>query len=107
MSRSVSKPVAPEIGTVPVRVGLLGLGTVGSGTLTVLSRNREEITRRAGRRIEVIKASARDIKKPRSGPTQGIELLADPMQVVRDPQVDVVVELIGGYEPARTLVLEA
>ncbi|MBI3898637.1 MAG: homoserine dehydrogenase [Gammaproteobacteria bacterium] len=107
MSRSTSKSAVPEAGAAPVRIGLLGLGTVGSGTLTVLSRNCEEITRRAGRRIEVIKASARDITKPRAGPTQGIELLADPMQVVRDPQVEVVVELIGGYEPARTLVLEA
>lgn len=91
----------------PVRIGLLGLGTVGGGTITVLSRNREEITRRAGRAIQVTKASARDLKRARSFGTDGIALVADSFEVVRDPNVDVVVELIGGYEPARELVLEA
>lgn len=91
----------------PVRIGLLGLGTVGGGTVNVLRRNNEEITRRAGRPIHVIQASARDVNKERICSTEGIELTSDSQAVVRNPQVEVVVELMGGIEPARTLVLEA
>ncbi len=91
----------------PVKIGILGLGTVGCGTVTVLSRNREEIARRAGREIKIIQASARDLKKPRPCATDGIQLVADVREIVRNPEVEVVVELIGGYEPARALVLEA
>jgi homoserine dehydrogenase len=91
----------------PVKIGILGLGTVGCGTINVLARNGQEIARRAGREIKIITASARDLKKPRPCPTQGIKLIADPHAVVRDPEIEVVVELIGGQEPARTLVLEA
>ncbi len=91
----------------PVKIGILGLGTVGCGTVTVLSRNREEIARRAGREIKILQASARDLKKPRPCATEGIELVADAREIVRNPEVEVVVELIGGYEPARALVLEA
>ncbi len=91
----------------PVAVGILGLGTVGCGTVNVLARNREEITRRAGREIRIVQAAARDIGRPSACPTLGIELITDPQGVVRNPDVDVVVELIGGYEPARTLVLDA
>jgi homoserine dehydrogenase len=91
----------------PVKIGILGLGTVGGGTVTVLSRNREEIARRAGREIRVVQASARDLKKKRACDTTGIELVADPAAIVRNPDVDVVVELMGGTEPARTLILEA
>jgi homoserine dehydrogenase len=91
----------------PVKIGILGLGTVGCGTISVLARNGQEIARRAGREIKIIIASARDLKKPRPCPTQGIKLIADPHAVVRDPEIEVVVELIGGQEPARTLVLEA
>lgn len=93
--------------SVPARIGILGLGTVGCGTVNVLSRNAQEITRRAGRRIEVVQASARDLNKQRACPTAGIALVGDPREVVRNPDVDVVVELIGGYDLARTLVLEA
>jgi homoserine dehydrogenase len=91
----------------PVRIGLLGLGTVGCGTVNVLSRNREEITRRAGRDIAIVQAAARDPRKTRTCSTAGIEIVAAAETVVRNSDVDVVVELIGGYEPARTLVLEA
>ena len=91
----------------PVRIGILGLGTVGCGTVNVLARNREEITRRAGRDIAIVQAAARDPRKARACPTAGIEIVAAAETVVRNPDVDVVVELIGGYEPARTLVLEA
>lgn len=91
----------------PVKVGLLGLGTVGCGTVNVLSRNSEEITRRAGRGIQITHASARDLSKPRLCETSGIKLTENPMDVVNDPDVDIVVELIGGYDPAKQLVLTA
>src|SRR6266566_6120432 len=89
------------------KIGILGLGTVGCGTINVLARNREEIARRAGREIKVVQASARDLKKSRPCPTDGIQLVSDPYAIVRNPEIEVVVELIGGYEPARALVLEA
>ena len=91
----------------PVKIGILGLGTVGSGTVNVLSRNAAEITRRAGREIRIVHASARDLNKPRNCPTEGIRLTQDPFEVVNNPELDVVIELIGGYEPARELVLKA
>ncbi len=91
----------------PVNVGLLGLGTVGGGTVNVLQRNAEEITRRAGRGIVISHASARDINKPRICDTQGIQLTENPMGVVTDPDVSIVVELIGGDTLARELVLKA
>ncbi|MBI3777549.1 MAG: homoserine dehydrogenase [Gammaproteobacteria bacterium] len=91
----------------PVKIGLLGLGTVGCGTISVLARNGQEIARRAGREISIVQASARDLKKKRPCSVDGIQLVQDPHEVVRNPEIEVVVELIGGYEPARTLVLEA
>jgi homoserine dehydrogenase len=90
-----------------VRIGILGLGTVGCGTVNVLARNGEEITRRAGRAIKVVQASARDIKRKRGCETGGIALTADPAEIVNNPDIDVVVELIGGYDLARKLVLQA
>lgn len=107
MSRLSPKSPARESAAEPVRVGLLGLGTVGCGTLTVLSRNREEITRRAGRRIEIVQAATRDPGKTRACATGGLDIVAEAARVVSNPAIDVVVELIGGYEPARTLVLQA
>ncbi len=91
----------------PVKVGLLGLGTVGSGTLTVLARNAQLIASRAGRRIQVTLASARDITRARSCPLTGVVLVADPFEVVDDPDIEIVAELMGGIEPARALVLKA
>ncbi|MFZ5536450.1 MAG: homoserine dehydrogenase [Pseudomonadota bacterium] len=91
----------------PVKVGLLGLGTVGGGTVNVLRRNQDEISRRAGRGIEVVAASARRIDAPRICDTTGIRLTTDPFVVVNDPEVEVVCELMGGVEPARELVLRA
>ncbi|WP_198263813.1 homoserine dehydrogenase [sulfur-oxidizing endosymbiont of Gigantopelta aegis] len=91
----------------PVKVGLLGLGTVGGGTVNVLRRNGEEISRRAGRGIIVTHASARDINKPRICQTDGIKLTQNPLDVVTDPEVSIVVELIGGDTLARELVLTA
>ncbi len=91
----------------PIRVGLVGLGTVGGGTVEVLRRNREEIARRAGRDIVVRMASAKDLAKPRALNLEGIELVADPMKVVRHPEVDIVVELVGGDTTALRLVRTA
>jgi homoserine dehydrogenase len=90
-----------------VKVGLLGLGTVGGGTINVLKRNAEEIRRRAGRGIEIVIASARDLGKTRICDTSGIELTTDPYAVVNHPDVEVVVELIGGYDLAGKLVHQA
>lgn len=91
----------------PAKIGILGLGTVGCGTVSVLARNAQEIARRAGREIKIIQASTRDLDKKRPCSTAGIELVRDPREVVHNPEIEVVVELIGGHEPARTLVLEA
>jgi len=90
----------------PIHVGLLGLGTVGGGTLTVLRRNAEEITRRAGREIRVLRAAVRNLDKAK---TLGgdLPLTTNPFDVVDDPDIDIVVELIGGLEPARELVMQA
>ena len=91
----------------PVKVGLLGLGTVGGGTVNVLTRNAEEIARRAGRGIQVTHASARDISKARICDTTGITLTTNPQEVVSDSEVQIIVELIGGDTLARELVLSA
>ena len=91
----------------PVKIGLLGLGTVGGGTVTVLRRNALLITSRAGRRLEVTVATARDIEKTRDLDMTGITLVPEAVQIVDDPSVAIVCELIGGIEPARELVLRA
>ncbi len=91
----------------PVKVGLLGLGTVGCGTINVLIRNADEICRRAGRGIQVVTACARDLSLKRSCETDGLLLTTDPFAVVNDPEVQIVLELMGGYKPARELVLTA
>jgi homoserine dehydrogenase len=91
----------------PVKIGLLGLGTVGSGTLTVLQRNADEIARRAGRGIVVSHASVRSRSRLEGLTTQDIRLSEDPRAVVDDPDVEVIVELIGGHEPAFELLMRA
>ncbi len=90
-----------------ILIGLLGLGTVGRGTFDVLARNREEITRRAGRGIEVAAVAVRDVKKARAAIGSALPIASSAQDVVRHPDIDIVVELIGGHEPARALVLEA
>ena len=90
-----------------VKVGLLGLGTVGGGTFNVLNRNADEITRRAGRGIVVSHAAAREYDPGGLPGIDAIDVGNDAFAVVEDPDVDIVVELIGGYEPARELVLKA
>ncbi len=91
----------------PVKVGLLGLGTVGGGTVNVLQRNAEEIARRAGRGIVISHAAARDITKARICDTAGITLTTDPREVVDNPEIEIVVELIGGDGLAREMVNRA
>jgi len=91
----------------PVKVGLLGLGTVGGGTLNVLVRNAAEIARRAGREIVVSHAAARDYDPSKLEGLDAVQICNDAFDVVADPEVDIVVELIGGYSPARELVLKA
>ncbi len=91
----------------PMKVGLVGLGVVGGGTWTVLARNAEEIARRAGRRIEVARVAVRDVAKARSKVGEAMPVSTDVFGLVRDPEIDIVVELVGGDTLARELVLEA
>ncbi len=91
----------------PVKVGVLGLGTVGGGTVNVLKRNAEEISRRAGREIIVTRASARNLDQQRICDTTGIELTTDSLEIINDPEIDIVLELIGGDNYAKDLVLRA
>ena len=91
----------------PIRIGLLGFGTVGSGVAQVLDLNAREIERRAGRRIEVVKVAVRNVGKARAQLGPGIEVTDDPYEIVLDPSIDIVCEVIGGTEIARDLVIEA
>lgn len=91
----------------PVKIGLLGLGTVGGGTYTVLQRNAEEIARRAGRDILISHASIRNRARIEALGLRDLRLSEDPADVVDDPEVEVVVELLGGDEPALSLILRA
>ena len=91
----------------PVKVGLLGLGTVGGGTVNVLTRNAEEIARRAGRGIRITQAAAREYNADAIRGLDQIEVTDDAFAVVDNPEIEIVIELIGGYSPARELVLKA
>ncbi len=92
----------------PVKIGLLGLGTVGGGTVNVLAQNADEIARRAGRGIRITHAAAREYDADRIEGLDRIETLSDDaFAVVNDPAVEIVIELIGGCSPARELVLRA
>ncbi|HPU54190.1 MAG TPA: homoserine dehydrogenase [Burkholderiaceae bacterium] len=91
----------------PVRVGLLGIGTVGGGTFEVLTRNQAEITRRAGRRIEITRVADLDVARARAVVGDRARVDSDARGLVADPEIDIVVELIGGYGIARELVMAA
>ncbi|MBI3560489.1 MAG: homoserine dehydrogenase [Gammaproteobacteria bacterium] len=91
----------------PVKVGLLGLGTVGGGTVNVLKRNGKEIARRAGRGIEIAHACARELSKARICDTRGITLSVNAQEVVDNPEIEIVVELMGGTHLAREMILRA
>lgn len=91
----------------PINVGLLGIGTVGGGTFTVLTRNQQEITRRAGRPIRIVRVADRDISRAKEITQGTVDVTDDAFSVVNDPDIDIVVELIGGYTVAKELVLKA
>lgn len=90
-----------------VKIGILGLGTVGSGTVSVLKRNSKEISRRAGRGIEITRAADKNLDSPKTCDLSGIDLTDDAFSVVNDPDIQIVVELIGGTGIARDLVMQA
>ena len=91
----------------PIQVGLLGIGTVGSGTFEVLKRNQEEIQRRAGRGIEVTMVADLDVARAKSIVGANVQVVDDARKIIANPDIDIVVELIGGYGIAKQLVLEA
>ena len=91
----------------PISVGLLGIGTVGGGTWRVLARNQEEITRRAGRGIEITVVADKEVERAKQITGGSARVTADAYEVVRDPTVDIVIELIGGCGIALDLVLAA
>ncbi|WP_137919047.1 homoserine dehydrogenase [Hydrogenophaga sp. 2FB] len=91
----------------PIQVGLLGIGTVGSGTFNVLKRNQEEIRRRAGRGIEITMVADLDTARAQSVVGAGVQVVNDARAVIANPEIDIVIELIGGYGIAKALVMEA
>lgn len=92
----------------PIKIGLLGLGTVGGGVVTVLTRNAHEIARRAGREVVISHAAAKEYD---AGAIQGLDQVGritdDGFAAVDDPEVEIIIELIGGYSPAKEMVLRA
>jgi homoserine dehydrogenase len=101
MSEALKAPMKP------IQVGLLGIGTVGSGTFKVLQRNQEEIHRRAGRGIQITMVADLDTARARAVVGEDVQVVSDARQVIANPAIDIVVELIGGYGIAKALVLEA
>ncbi|MBK9160009.1 MAG: homoserine dehydrogenase [Nitrosomonadales bacterium] len=91
----------------PINVGLLGIGTVGGGTFTVLQRNAEEIARRAGRPIRITVVADKNVELAKKTTGGACRVTDDAFSVVADPEVDIVIELIGGYGVAKELVLKA
>jgi homoserine dehydrogenase len=91
----------------PINVGLLGIGTVGGGTWDVLNRNADEIRRRAGRAIRISQVADKAVGKARKSVGKKAKVLSDAFRVVRDAEIDIIVELIGGTTIAKELVLEA
>jgi homoserine dehydrogenase len=90
-----------------IQVGLLGIGTVGSGTFNVLQRNQAEIRRRAGRGIEITMVADLDVERARAVVGEGVQVVNDVRAVIANPDIDIVIELIGGYGIAKALVMEA
>ncbi len=91
----------------PIQVGLLGIGTVGSGVFNVLARNQDEISRRAGRGIEITMVADLDVERAKAIVGADIQVVNDARAIIANPDIDIVIELIGGYGIARALVLEA
>jgi len=103
--RAMNKSNRSNLG--PAHIGILGLGTVGCGTVNVLTRNADEIARRAGRQISIAAACARNLTRRRDCDTSELNLTTDAVSVVENPDIDVIVELIGGESPAKELVMAA
>jgi homoserine dehydrogenase len=93
--------------TRPIKVGLAGIGTVGSGTWQVLTRNQDEIRRRAGRAIEITVVADLDVARARALVGERAKVIDNAFAMTEDPDIDVIVELIGGYKVAKDLVLRA
>ena len=91
----------------PIQVGLLGIGTVGSGVFNVLQRNQSEILRRAGRGIEISMVADLDTARAEAAVGKGVRVVSDARAIIANPDIDIVIELIGGYGIAKQLVLEA
>ncbi len=91
----------------PIQVGLMGIGVVGSGTFNVLKRNQEEIKRRAGRGIEIAMVADLDVARARSLVGPNVKVVSDARALITHPDIDLVIELVGGCGIAKTLVLEA
>ncbi len=104
---SATTPQADKAKAAPIQVGLLGIGTVGSGVFNVLQRNQSEIMRRAGRGIEIAMVADLDTARAQAAVGPAVNVVADARAVIANPDIDVVIELIGGYGIARQLVLEA
>lgn len=106
-----SRSASPELNQVEImksiKVGLLGIGTVGAGTFNVLKRNQEEISRRAGRAIEIVMVADLDVARAKALVGAQCEVVNDGNLVVNNPDIDIVIELIGGYGIAKDLVLKA
>ena len=112
-SVSAQTPVAQrlDVEAQPIQVGLLGIGTVGSGTFKVLARNQQEIRRRAGRGIAITMVADLDTARAQAlvdeAGIEGVQVVGDARAVIANPAIDIVIELIGGYGIARALVMEA
>src|SRR5574343_1950462 len=91
----------------PIQVGLLGIGTVGSGVFNVLQRNQDEIRRRAGCGIEIAMVADLDVERAKSVVGPSVQVVNDARAIIANPDIDIVIELIGGYGVAKALVLEA
>ena len=89
----------------PIQVGLLGIGTVGSGTFNVLARNQQEIKRRAGRGIEITMVADLDMARAKAVVGDKVQVVSDARAVIANPEIDIVIELIGGYGIDRKSVV--
>src|SRR5262249_33702552 len=102
-----AEPVNVGLRAEPVRVGLLGFGTIGAGVVKVLRAHRAEIARRVGRPIDIVAIADLDLTTDRGVPLAPARFTNDAASVIEDPAIPIVIELIGGYEPARRFVLSA
>lgn len=91
----------------PVKVGLLGLGTVGTGVVRIVEGHQEDLSSQVGSPIRIEKIAVKNLEKPRSIAIDRAKLTEDPWEVIRDPEIDVIVEVMGGVDQTKTYILEA